>query len=464
MTLWFQLFILGSGWILLPILYGFLRMEVGEKKPAVIGIVIPEEVRKAPQVLEIIALYRRALKRCVWFAALFPVAFCWSRSMTFYMAMYMFWIFLTVFLFMVPPARYGERLKKLKYQNGWGSRTDMTGASGFDPGVSPVRPADKKRSVCFLILSMLPVPGALLMDCAAEEKISRLLLLLALSGTVWILTAMLWWMDRQKDEAVSRDPEENRNFNQDKKRLRAVSWNWISALSALLVWAAFVGLQNDFEPEAGWIAGLLVYTAAVIVLAIGCEWKILRMRKEKAVWLDGYDSEERYWYFGTMLYYNPDDRRFAVERRIGSGYSMNMASAGGKISAVLLILLLLFCLAGIPVMVGREEFTPVSLRMENDTLYALHTGTEYEIKTEEITDVVLLEQLPELSRKNGTGLPNLSKGRFRTDDRENRWLCLDPRNQLFLQVTTEEGNVYLFSDRTDEGTEKIWRELTEETK
>lgn len=460
MSLIMNLIMIGTGWIILPVLYGVLKMETGNKKATVLGIALPEEERQAPEVLEICGRCRKALKRAAWGTAVFPAVFFWMKSMTFYTMLYMFWIFMMIFVFMIPVAKYGEELKRLKYRKGWGSRNGKGAPEETPPCGQPVRASNRKLLALLCVLSVLPVLWVLISPRQDGEKLSVCLILLSLASIVWILAALMLWMDRQKNEVISRDQEENLEFNRKKKKLRAAAGTWAGVLSVLLVWAAAAGAENDFEPDAGWIPALLLFVVVITVLMLGAEWKIIRMRREMTTWLEGYDSEERCWYFGAMLYYNPEDRHFLVERRVGSGLSMNMASAGGKVAAFLVLLLILFCVAGVPFLVGRDEFTPVGLKVENGTLYAVHTGNEYEIPEDEITSVERLEKLPELTRKNGTGLPNLLKGRFRTEDRENRWLCLNPENHVFLQIGTDDGKVYLFSGRTDGETDEVWRELT----
>ena len=176
--------------------------------------------------------------------------------------------------------------------------------------------------------------------------------------------------------------------------------------------------------------------------------------------LDSYDGDEAYWYFGALLYYNPNDRHFLVENRVGTGYSVNVGSVGGKVMMGLTVLLLAGLLVWVPVTVGREEFTPIGLEVQNGTLRSTHIGTEYEIDQSEIASVTLLEDLPEVSRKNGTGLPNLSKGRYKIDGYGTGYLCLNPQNSEFLLIETDDGTVYLFSDDTDEGTLEVYRELS----
>ena len=281
-----------------------------------------------------------------------------------------------------------------------------------------------------------------------------------MASLVWCFCVMMLWMDRQKSELISKDSEVNRKFNRSKKRMRAAAWTWAAGLSVVLVWLSAFALHDRMGGMIGFTAAVSVYTVAVCWLAIRCEWRILGLRRKLMTSLDSYDGDEAYWYFGALLYYNPNDRHFLVENRVGTGYSVNVGSVGGKVMMGLTVLLLAGLLVWVPVTVGREEFTPIGLEVQNGTLRSTHIGTEYEIDQSEIASVTLLEDLPEVSRKNGTGLPNLSKGRYKIDGYGTGYLCLNPQNSEFLLIETDDGTVYLFSDDTDEGTLEVYRELS----
>lgn len=112
-------------------------------------------------------------------------------------------------------------------------------------------------------------------------------------------------------------------------------------------------------------------------------------------------------------------------------------------------------------MVGLEEFTPISAGITDDGLKVSQALTDHEIPFSEMEEVELLSFLPEMSRKNGTGLPELLKGKFEVDGEGRADVCLNPKNQLFLRITDKDGGLYFFSGNTDEETRALYAAVTE---
>lgn len=458
-----NLILIGSMYVVLLILYFFLKLEISDKKATVLGIAVPEMMRKSEEVTVVCRRYLRDLRRLMMFLVIFPVTFFWMAdlSFAFYMLLYMIWVFLSVGAAAYPCAKYGEQIKELKRKNEWENKEKPENGESISADVlPPVRTVRKGLTAVFCLLSVVPAAAAFFSETDPESRSEDVLILLSLAGMVWIICLLILWMDRQKSEMISRDTDVNLKFNRDKKRMRTDAWNWMAGLSVLFVWGTAFAMRDEFRGMAVWLAGVIVYSILILIICAWCEWKIIRMRRKMMTSLEEYDREESCWYFGALIYYNPEDRHFLVENRIGSGYSVNLGSVGGKVSAVLTGVLLLFCLIGVPLLIARDEFTPVGLEIRDETLCALHTGTEYEIPEDEIAAVSLITELPEMSRRNGTGLPNLLKGRFRTEDREDIRVCLNPENSRFLKVETTENKIYLFSGSTDEETEKVYRMMT----
>lgn len=458
-----NLILIGSMYLVFAMLYFFLKLEISDRKATVLGIAISEEMRKTPEVTGICQRYLRELRRILGVLTVFPVTFFWAAesSFTFYILMYMIWVFLAVGLSMYPCAKYGEQLKELKRKNGWSRVAGTEYDVDFSIAAQPVRAAKKWVLAVFCMLSLLPAAVCFFRNRNTVSGMEEVLIQLLMASTVWVIALSLLWMDRQKSEIISKDSDANLNFNRSKKRMRASAWNWMAGLSVLLVWGTGAAMEAGNRGMNCWLAGMIVYTVLILVIAVRCEWKIIKLRRKMMTSTEGYDGEETYWFFGALVYYNPEDRHFLVENRIGSGYSVNLGSAAGKVFAGLMGVLVVFCLIGVPILVGREEYTPVGLELKEDTLCAVHTGIEYEIPEEEIASVSLIRELPEMSRRNGTGLPNLLKGRFRTEDRQDLWLCLNPENSEFLKVETTDERTYLFSGNTDVQTEEIYRKLSE---
>ena len=110
---------------------------------------------------------------------------------------------------------------------------------------------------------------------------------------------------------------------------------------------------------------------------------------------------------------------------------------------------LVLLIVGMPFMgvffdhLGEQEIT---LRTEDNILIGEAGWTKYEIPFDTVTEVTLLDKLPErLIRKAGSSFENLIKGRFYSEETGNIRVLLDPgpgpeepvysrslRNRIFL--------------------------------
>lgn len=459
-----NIIILGISYPILFIMYFFMKLEISDKKETLLGISIPKEFRQDSAITEVLTHYKKSMRWILIAMIIFPLCFIWLNKFTFYITGYLLWIYLMMFAFIVPFARYGEQLKKIKYENGWGCKKAQTTTVDFSLALQPVHAVKKWIFLLLSAVSIIPVIFELQQNQNPEMKWTNVLILAILAGDVWLFSILSIWMDKQKSEILSQNSTMNQNFNRSKKRIRARYFTWIAGLSTVLVYLTSFHLHDRLGGMTGFFFTITVYTILLCWLVVYSELKILRLRKKMTKDLYDYDQDENNWYFGALMYYNPNDKHFMVEKRIGFGYSINMASVGGKISAAFIIILLAGCLFGIPWLVGMDEFTPVSLEIEEETIQAVHNKTRYEIPEKEIQNVKLLEELPEVSRKNGTGLPNLSKGYYKIGESSSGYLCLNPENELFLMIETKDDTIYLFSDNTDKGTATVYQNLMEELK
>lgn len=123
--------------------------------------------------------------------------------------------------------------------------------------------------------------------------------------------------------------------------------------------------------------------------------------------------------------------------------------------------LALLSLPVIAVNMLKENATPVSLEIANQTVIAIHTGKEYEIPFEDIQAIRKLDALPNLRRTNGTGLENVLKGRFKSEELGNLRINLDPNRPPYLFIQTEDGQ-YLFGSTDANETEQVYQEILQE--
>lgn len=181
--------------------------------------------------------------------------------------------------------------------------------------------------------------------------------------------------------------------------------------------------------------------------------KKLTLLKVQQQWGD-IDSN---WIYG-LFYYNRNDKKIMVEKRVGIGTTLNMATKPAKwiigISFCSILIVPILC-----VWLWFLEFTPIQLKIQENQIIAEHLGEEYLINLKDITDVKLIDQLPSAKKVIGTNLDNLDKGSFSVESYGDCKLCLNPQNQSFIVIYTNK-DIYILSDKDDKVTNAIYEQIS----
>lgn len=185
--------------------------------------------------------------------------------------------------------------------------------------------------------------------------------------------------------------------------------------------------------------------------------KQIRVLKDKRGWnLDDAADDDRHWHWGLM-YYNPKDKRFMVENRMGTGTAVNMATVAGKGMYIIATL----CLLIIPiscVWMILLDFTPISSKVEKDTIICTHLSVEYEIPLEDIENYTVVTELPEMTKVSGNGMDHVLSGRYEIYREGMFETFLNPQNSLFIKIETGD-EIYYISGVDDKETQNIIDEL-----
>lgn len=176
------------------------------------------------------------------------------------------------------------------------------------------------------------------------------------------------------------------------------------------------------------IITISIVTLVVIVLILRVEFKVRGVQEKITAesGKDWYVDDDDYWP-GGIVYYNPNDNRLLINTRVGINSTINLAKRSGKMIAVLIaLILLLMPLTGL--FVNLWEKQPLSLELTENTLIA-HRGSKKEkLNLSEISEIQLLDELPEhMTRNWGTASDQLMSGRYTASGLGSIQLNLDPK-------------------------------------
>nr|MBQ8252477.1 hypothetical protein [Lachnospiraceae bacterium] len=438
------------------IMYVLLKNEAEAKNGIYFGVTIPKEYRKAEELERIKECYQKQMKRSLWLMLVFPVPSLFLPWESIVTAVWMLWMTISIFIFFVPFGIANGKLKEIKQEKGWGE----AGSTDLE---AEIKSAGKIRCVkWFHFLPQNAVAIVLTIWSVIGEFGSRSQALIVSMATFAGVSLLFWgmavWMDRQKTQIISSDSDVNVNYNRAKKNLYKNFWVILAwATVFYMVWMLFcVDINGAFTSRFWWATG--VYSVMTAILAV-CLMrkkasldKIYESKRDKRT---SEDNDEN-WIWG-MLYYNPRDKHSMVEKRVGVGTTVNMATGGGK-AMVAFAGLTLLSLPIISIWIIMLEFTPIQLVADADRVVANHLREEYVISMPVIEDAELLNELPKMSRNSGTAMENLKKGSWSVAEEGNCTVFLNPENDVFLRIETPSRRYYL-SGADDEETKAVYEAI-----
>jgi len=443
---------------ILPILYFVMRMNSKPKKNVLIGVTLPTEFLEDEEVSQICRLFKKDLKRKTIIYSLIPILFFFVGYMSIALTMWMVWMIAVIFVISWSYIKYNKKLNLLKAEKQWRIKNVNKTIVDIKTVAENISTVNKPLFVLAIIISVIPIMYELLQATGTKTYIPNLIITISIGSITLISFIIGILMDRQKLEVISLNSNINANFNRAKKRIWSKCWiymAWINTVYTIAIWAC---IENIFSNVMLFMLLSMVYTILIIFICIRASLNIRKIQQK----IVGEDLEQvlcdddSNWIYG-ILYYNPNDKHTMVDKRVGIGTTVNMATGAGKWFIGLAIGSILI----IPVMciwLMFEEFTPISLKFSNNQIVAEHLKVEYTINIDDIKEIKIITQLPNGKKIMGTAMEKLDKGSFTIDGYGDSDLCLNPQNNVFIVVTTAD-NTYLLSDEDNVVTQKVYEEV-----
>lgn len=450
---------------ILFLIYFVMKNTAKSQNGIVFGSVMKKEWLAAPEMKEIEDRFYREMKRYLIVLAIVPVLAFLTTHVSIQLTIWMCWLLGMIVILNLPLIHANHSIRELKQEKGWYEASQKT-------EYVEMKAAGNVRKVhigAFLPPMLLSVAAALavyLIPAAQSESFLNFDRIAGFRGVV-VLFALITlffypvavWMDRQKTQVISSDSNVNINYARAKKNVWKNFWlevTWYNAIYTVVVAVALL-LELEFAAVALW--GAVIYACVAILLAFPLMRKMQAVEKAYQQRREaGYESEDdKYWLWGT-LYYNPQDTHTFVNKRVGVGTTINMATPAGKAWTVVTAVALL----SIPILCAWmifEEFMPIELSVAEGSLKAYHLKVDYEIPVEEIEELSLIEELPNWTKLNGSAMENLDKGTFSVRGVGKCETFLNPQNAVFLTFQAD-GMTYYMSGIDDEETMEVYELLT----
>ena len=432
-----------------PILFlmYFLLRNARDRNNWCFGATLSKEQKKDPAIDEIDAEYRKKMKNGMIVMAIVPVITFFIPYMSIGFTIWMIWILLICFYPMVWYAQANAKVQKLKKERGWDRKSEVQYAD-----LKMISMPSIVKLTTFLPTLLLSA-GAVVVSYVCFQDVGYsafriCVITFAVCTILFYLSAI--WTDRQKISVISEDSDTNMNFARAKKKVWKDFWVLCAWLNTGYTWITLLGMFFRNYGMTIILVGAIIYGVVIMAVAIQLVKKILDINhkyQDKRMVEDGVD-DDRYWPYG-LFYYNKKDKHLMVENRMGTGTALNMATGVGKGTYVFASL----CLLIIPVSciwMIMLDFTPIQTTVENDTIVCQQLSVEYEIPLEDIVEYEVLSELPDMTKLNGNGMDHVYSGTFEIYRQGKVELFLNPQNDLYLKLITEDETYYISGDTNDE--------------
>ena len=409
------------------LMYFLNRNETKFKKNLAVGVTFPQKGRDDPDVLRLLAGYKREqLFICLGMVALAVLAALLAGD-GLNLLPFVLWVDLLIVAQFISYARYNAKLKAIKKERGWTVPVIRTAS------VTAAAVPAKRPGVWWFVAAAVvaAVPASL------DRELWYMYLLDAVMALgCWAGDKYLY---RNRAEAV----DENDAVTQALTRVRRRAWDRVWLLCAWMLAVINVGIYLSTTLFPGSQALFWVMTAlslGVCAAAVALEFRVRRVQ-ERLTADSGegfYVDEDDKWIWG-QFYYDPNDSRVIINARTGINSSVNLARPGGKAVMAFTLALLFVAMPVMGVWFDGMAAGPLPLKIEDGSLVAASAGSRYALPLDEIAQAELLAIT---ARTMGVGLDSLLQGKFQTE-----WgsasLCLDPRQGPWLRVTMADGRLYL---------------------
>ena len=436
-----------------PILFMmyFMFRNAKDKNSWCFGATLSKELKKDPAVEAIDAEYRKSLKRSMIILGWIPIFAFFTSYISIAFSIWMYWILVICFLPMFYLARANKKIQELKKERGWHQESVVSYA---DLKMASV--PRKVKLITLLPAFVMNVIPVVLSYVAFPEKGYMGYRICVITFAVCTLGFFLCaiWTDRQKVAVICEDSDINMNYARAKKQLWKNFWLIVICIHTVFTWLVLATMFTRGSGMAWILWGTVLYGFVAIVL-VG--WLLKKMQEinrkyEKNRTIVDESDDDRHWPYG-LVYYNPKDTHVMVENRMGTGTAMNMASGIGKGMYIFAAL----CLLIIPVTsvwMIMLDFTPINSKVENETIICTHLSVEYEIPLEEIENYTVLTEIPEMTKLVGNAMDHVLSGTYEIYREGTFETFLNPQNELFIKIVTEDETYYI-SGADDRETQAI---------
>lgn len=412
------------------------------RRGILLSVSLPSCAESDHDIISAVKELKKELKKLtlIGFLLYFPI-FLFTKYVSITIAYMVLWFSALLFVYHRFIKSANLRLIKLKAQKNWVSeyaqkrRVDLNCIS------------DKKKSAVsrlwFLPAAAMTALNALMYFFLKSKEFAPIT---AVTSSLCLVTMYICYLYtlRVPTKVYSEDSEKNREIN----RIYLRSWSALWVFEANIQSAVY--LLGVFFAEH-----ILIILAVSSILMIGAIVFTVSTVKNAQNALADKDSEYIYcdsddmcWINGD--YRNPNDSRFIVEKRLGIGFTFNMATKKGKLFTGAILSFVAVIIAVMLIMFFKLDFGSLNVNISGDTINIDAPMYDTSFSADEIKSVYTLNELPNGIRTNGAAAGSYKLGHFRFDGLGNCLLYVYSDSNPYIVVELENKNIVIALKNSEE--------------
>lgn len=175
----------------------------------------------------------------------------------------------------------------------------------------------------------------------------------------------------------------------------------------------------------------------------------------------GDTDDDEYWEKG--YYYNPNDTRVSVEKRIGYGRTFNMANKKAKIMTFITYASTIALILFLSIMFIIFDTSEFKLTIDGDIARISAPVYGYSFNINDVIEVKKIDTLPKGARTNGASTEKYNLGNYNLNNYGKSKMYVYNENPPFIAIKLN--NLYVFlNGKTKDDTERYYNMLLERVK
>lgn len=373
----------------------------------IFGVHIPKEKVEEEVVQAIVQKYKRQFKKFQRWNMLLGILVCGLAFVGMGIFIIVWTVWLTEYIVGLYWFVYGTHRKMydLKVRNGWvmESAKQIIYVDTEVSAHADKMPLSKKWYLLLFCLTCSAMLFPQMQTYLREENTAYVLFGITLAVNLFFF-GFHWWIERRPTVVYSKNSQVNMVLNQLTKRMWTICLLACAVVNtAAWLYMSICMIKNQWLTSADFCIYILLQIIASAILMGGLCWLLQKKKEVMSVDTEMIETDDDvYWKNGW--YSNPNDKRlFVQDRMCGMNYSMNMAKTSAKIFTAVISAVLIGCAGWIAAILVEFATTEVTVEMKNGIMDIRAASYDYQINTEDILAVKMIEEMPEdnFYRSNG---------------------------------------------------------------